>query len=57
MKIISAQWTPKINLLWIECECGNLFRRRADRWQVRCMCGKVAHLADMREQYVRDFQP
>lgn len=49
MKIIDARWTPRVNMLMIECNCGNRFEHRADRWIVKCMnCMRQDHLQRMR---------
>lgn len=54
LKIVSAEWSPAVNLLWVVCDCGQLFRRRADRWRVRCLCGAWEHLSTLREAYVAE---
>ena len=51
MTITSARWTPRVNLLTIRCSCGRLFEHRADRWQVRCVCGRQEGLGAIRERY------
>ena len=41
MQLLDAVWTPKINMVVIECDCGFMFQRRADMWKVVCpRCGK-----------------
>lgn len=40
MRIQGASWTEQTNILHIRCECGCVFRHRADRTKVRCPnCG------------------
>lgn len=47
MKIIDARWTPRVNMLLIECLCGNRFEHRSDRWIVRCRrCGREGYPAE-----------
>lgn len=51
MKITDAKWTPKINKLEIQCECGNVFWVRADRWFPTCpSCKDTGNLTKMREE-------
>jgi hypothetical protein len=57
MKIVSAQWTPKHNILFINCDCGVSIPHRADRWVVRCHgCGAQGHLGQLREEYLQEFK-
>jgi predicted flap endonuclease-1-like 5' DNA nuclease len=51
MHIVGAKWTPEITLLEICCTCGRTFWHRADRWSVRCPCGRTDHLQAVRERY------
>ncbi len=52
MRIVEAKWTPRVNVLTIECECGKLFDHRTDRWRAKCpKCGTVQDLGDIRERY------
>lgn len=49
MKIIDARGAPKVNMLTIECNCGNQFEHRADVWGVKCPnCLRQDHLQRMR---------
>lgn len=67
MRIIDARWTPTINYLIIECECGLRFVHRADRWKVRCHhvgltgiikgCEATAHLGELRQRYAFEHAP
>ena len=51
MQLLDAVWTPKINMVVIECDCGFMFQRRADMWKVVCpRCGKYDNLAVLRER-------
>ncbi len=53
MEILDAKWTPKINILLIRCECGNIISHRADRWQVYChKCQNKENLSLIRQKYV-----
>lgn len=50
MEIVDAEWTPKVNMLVIECSCGKTFKHRADRWRPKCPeCGATGHLTQLRE--------
>jgi predicted RNA-binding Zn-ribbon protein involved in translation (DUF1610 family) len=54
MRLRDAEWTPEINLLLIDCDCGQRIKHRADRWKVRCpACGREDNLHRLREDYVR----
>ena len=49
MKIVSAEWTPVVNILIVECDCAFKFKCRADRWKVVCpQCNKVGNLHSLR---------
>jgi hypothetical protein len=49
MKIEDAYWTPEINILLIRCDCGCLFKQRADRRSVICCrCGNKGDLLMMK---------
>lgn len=52
MQIIDASWTPRVNMLIIQCGCGIMFRHRADRWTVECPCGRGEGLGRLRERWV-----
>lgn len=54
MKIVSAKWTPAVNLILLVCQCKpkEVFTQRADRWIVVCpSCGCRANLGKLREDY------
>ena len=52
MRIVSARWTPQINMLLIHCPCGRQHEHRADRWWVCCpFCEAVYSLIKLREDY------
>lgn len=55
MKIVSAQWTHRINMLTVECEaCGKRFQHPTNRWRVMCpSCSKTENLGDMRARIVK----
>jgi hypothetical protein len=53
MTITGATWTPRVNLLAVLCECGRTIDHPADRWTVRCRCGRTAHLGRLRDEYAR----
>ena len=58
MMITKAKWTPKANILTIACDCGRSFEHRADRRTVRCRCGKIEDLFQIREkQYGEENHP
>jgi hypothetical protein len=53
VKLVEAVWTPIINWLIIECDCGNNFKHRSDRWWPVCdFCGRKENLGIIRERYV-----
>lgn len=52
MWIIGAVWTPEVNLLLLVCDCGKSFWHRADRWSVRCSCGRMDRLNTVRERFI-----
>ena len=55
MHIVSARWTPQVNMLLIHCLCGRQHEHRADRWRVRCpFCGILRNIKKLREEYVND---
>lgn len=54
MRIIDAKWTARINILVILCPCKETILHRADRWLVRCKCGRQGLLRDIRERYVSE---
>jgi len=55
MKIIDTEWTPKVNILHIRCNCcARVIKHRADRWWVYCPCGNKRNLGKIREDYVKD---
>jgi hypothetical protein len=35
-RLIDARWTPQVNMLLIECSCGERFEWRADRAFAEC---------------------
>jgi len=50
MKIINSEWTPQVNMLAIECDCGRQFSHRADRWKIECpICHRTDNLAFLRK--------
>jgi len=57
MRIVDVRWTPAINMLVIACECGRRFEHRADRWMVRCSCGRREQIEEMRDRWLREHQP
>lgn len=51
MKLLDAEWTPQVNLLVVQCECGRIFKTRVDRWTVVCpKCRKKERIEGIREQ-------
>jgi len=49
MKIVGANWTPKVNRYVIQCRCGKRFSHPANDWRVRCpKCGKRVPLKVLR---------
>jgi hypothetical protein len=56
MHIVGARWTPSINMMEVRCQCGITFDHRADRWTVRCPCGRTDHLQKLRDRYVPQNQ-
>lgn len=40
MIIIDVDWSPKVNILTIGCQCGNMFKHPANRKVIKCpKCG------------------
>lgn len=57
MRIEDGRWTKKVNMLKIECTCGNYFEHRTDRWNVRCPnCYRRDSLYDIRIRYFKECQ-
>jgi hypothetical protein len=54
MRIEDAVWRPDVNLLIIRCGCGQTISHPANRWKVRCICGREENLHDIREAYVQE---
>jgi len=53
MKIINAEWTPKVNMLVIKCKCNNKFYHKADRIKIKCpKCGKIGNCFDVKNNGV-----
>ena len=57
MRIVDARWTQAINMLVIACECGRRYEHRADRWVVRCPCGRTARIEQLRDRWLKEHQP
>ena len=58
MHIIDVVWTPKVNLLVIQCDCGGAFQHPSNRWTVRCPnCNTTQNIALLRDNYARDNRP
>jgi hypothetical protein len=36
MKLIEVTWTPRVNVLWVRCDCGYLFAHPANIAMARC---------------------
>lgn len=53
MKIVDAEWAPKVNLLHILCDkCQKIFKHRCDRWTVYCThCGASGCMQKMRDEF------
>ena len=51
MRIMSAYWTARVNMLRIKCECTARFDHPADRWKVRCPFGHTANLGPLRDAW------
>ncbi len=52
MKAKFVYWTPKINVLSIECEeCENSFDTPMNRWKIKCpWCGAVGDMHTIRNE-------
>lgn len=45
MIVVDAYWTPSVNVLFVQCDCGEIFEVRANkRW---VSCPKCYSVADM----------
>ena len=54
MLIVDAHWTPKRNLVVIQCPCGLQFRHPSTRWKATCPgCHESENLRDLRNGHVR----
>lgn len=50
MKIRDCKWTPRVNILVIECDCGQRLGHRADSWWVVCpQCFRRENLQTLRD--------
>ena len=50
MKIESAHWTPKGNILLIRCQCGHLLEHPANRRTVVCpQCQRVEDCLQLKD--------
>lgn len=57
MDILSATWTPDVNMLEIQCSCGTLISHRADRSKVQCPnCHSKGNLHDIRAKEVKEHK-
>jgi len=53
VKIVYVSWHRDVNRLIVECECGNLFAHRTDRFSARCPeCGRRTTINALRRQWV-----
>ena len=51
MHIVSAYWTPRVNMYVIKCKCGNYIEHATNKWHVRCeVCGACDSLSVIRER-------
>lgn len=52
MKIMDAEWTPRVNMLIIQrFACKNMLKHRSDRWKIKCKCGNSEDLGKLRKEY------
>jgi hypothetical protein len=59
VRITDVEWTPRVNLLTVRCECGAQWKHRADRWKVRCpnrVCSRTENLAALRDRWVEEHK-
>lgn len=50
MTIVDAYWTPAVNILKIQCDCGHMFYQRSDRQNVKCSnCKATQNLHAIRQ--------
>jgi hypothetical protein len=50
MEILDAHWTPKVNILKIQCDCGNQFLHRADKTTIVCpACKRIENCLKLKE--------
>lgn len=53
MQIVSVMWGPSFNSMTVQCDCGNRFKQRVDRSQVKCpKCGKHENIQILRKDLV-----
>ena len=51
MKLLDVFWTPTINKYQVECDCGEVFSHRVDRWRIRCpWCSRSTDVEELRAQ-------
>ena len=36
MEVLDAYWTPRVNILFVQCACGEIFEVRANKRWVSC---------------------
>ena len=45
MEVLDAYWMPFVNILFVQCDCGEILEVRADKRWVSCL--KCHSVADM----------
>jgi len=51
MRIIDANWTAKVIMIKIECECGRRFDAPADKKIIRCRCLRKGDMLELKSDY------
>jgi hypothetical protein len=55
MDIVDAKWTSIVNMLKIQCHCGEVFFHRSDRVLIKCpKCNSVANCLTLKARIKRE---
>jgi len=51
LKLIDAKWSPRVNILIIQCDCGSVINHAADKVLIHCvLCRAYKNLHKLREE-------
>jgi len=55
VRIAGVHWTSKVNILIVNCICGEYFQHRVDRWKVYCpKCKQSVSVFKLRQEYCNE---